>query len=60
MRLSSAAVTVGTVSPVAFDNDSPAGRAYLDAVARFLGEQREMRFVKPERRNFLRLLFGRA
>jgi septum site-determining protein MinD len=49
-----------TGTPVAFDNDSAAGRAYLDAVARFLGEQREMRFVKPERRNFLRVLFGKA
>jgi septum site-determining protein MinD len=49
-----------TGTPVAFDNDSTAGRAYLDAVARFLGEQREMRFVKPERRNFLRVLFGKA
>jgi septum site-determining protein MinD len=49
-----------TGTPVAFDNESPAGRAYLDAVARFLGEQREMRFVKPEKRNFLRALFGRA
>ena len=29
-------------------------------VGRFLGEQREMRFVKPERRNFLRVLFGKA
>ena len=37
-----------------------AGRAYLDAVARFLGETREMRFVKPERRNLFRVLFGRA
>lgn len=49
-----------TGTPVTFDEDSPAGRAYLDAVARFMGEQREMRFVKPERRNFLRVLFGRA
>jgi septum site-determining protein MinD len=49
-----------TGTPVAFDDDSPAGRAYLDAVARFLGEQREMRFVKPERRNLFRVLFGRA
>ncbi|HLY46068.1 MAG TPA: septum site-determining protein MinD [Stellaceae bacterium] len=49
-----------TGTPVAFDEDSPAGRAYLDAVARFLGEQREMRFVKPERRNLFRALFGRA
>jgi septum site-determining protein MinD len=49
-----------TGTPVAFDSDSPAGRAYLDAVARFLGEQREMRFVKPERRNLFRALFGKA
>jgi septum site-determining protein MinD len=49
-----------TGTPVAFDNDSPAGRAYLDAVARFLGEQREMRFVKPARRSLFRVLFGRA
>jgi septum site-determining protein MinD len=49
-----------TGTPVAFDNESLAGRAYLDAVARFLGEQREMRFVKPERRNLFRVLFGRA
>jgi septum site-determining protein MinD len=49
-----------TGTPVTFDPDSPAGRAYHDAVARFLGETREMRFVKPERRNFLRVLFGRA
>ena len=45
-----------TGTPVVFDENSPAGRAYLDAVARFLGEQREMRFVKPERRSFFRAL----
>jgi septum site-determining protein MinD len=45
--------------PVILDPASPAGRAYEDAVARFLGEQREMRFVMPERRSFLRW-FGRA
>src|SRR3954449_13351080 len=49
-----------TGTPVSFDEDSPAGRAYLDAVARFLGEQREMRFVQPERRGFFKVLFGRA
>jgi septum site-determining protein MinD len=49
-----------TGTPVVFDEDSPAGRAYVDAVARFLGEQREMRFVAPERRSFFRALFGRA
>jgi septum site-determining protein MinD len=49
-----------TGTPVAFDQESPAGRAYLDAVARFVGEQREMRFVQPERRSIFRSLFGRA
>jgi septum site-determining protein MinD len=49
-----------TGTPVSFDAESAVGRAYLDAVARFLGEQREMRFVTPERRSFLRVLFGRA
>jgi len=49
-----------TGQPVILDPTSPAGRAYEDAVARFLGEQREMRFVMPERRSFLRGWFGRA
>jgi septum site-determining protein MinD len=49
-----------TGTPVAFDQESPAGRAYLDAVARFVGEQREMRFVQPERRSIFRTLFGRV
>ena len=49
-----------TGTPVVFDQESAAGRAYIDAVARFVGEQREMRFVQPERRKILRTLFGRA
>ncbi len=49
-----------TGTPVVFDQESPAGRAYLDAVARFVGEQREMRFLQPERRSIFRSLFGRA
>jgi len=49
-----------TGTPVVFDQESPAGRAYQDAVARFLGEQREMRFVKPEKKGLFRSLFGRA
>jgi septum site-determining protein MinD len=49
-----------TGTPIVFDPESLAGRAYIDAVARFLGEQREMRFVTPERRSFLRALLGRA
>jgi len=49
-----------TGTPVVFDDQSPAGQAYHDAVARLLGEQRELRFLKPERRSFFRSLFGRA
>src|ERR1700674_3509516 len=40
--------------PVVFDEERPAGRAYVAAVARFLGEQRDLRFVKPERRSLFR------
>jgi septum site-determining protein MinD len=43
-----------------FNKKSAAGRAYLDAVARFVGEQPEMRFVQPERNSIFRTLFGRA
>ena len=49
-----------TGTPVVFDPESPAGRAYTDSVARFLGEQRELKFLKPERRGFFRALLGRA
>jgi septum site-determining protein MinD len=49
-----------TGTPVILDQESSAGRAYEDAVARFLGEQREMRFLKTERRSLFRSLFGRA
>ncbi len=49
-----------TGTPVVFDPESAAGQAYVDAVGRLLGEQREMRFLKTERRSFFRTLFGRA
>ncbi len=49
-----------TGTPVILDPASPAGRAYDDAVARFLGEQRELRFDKEERRSLFSVLFGRA
>ena len=55
-----AGISSNTGTPIIFDKESPAGRAYDDAVARFLGEQRELRFVKPERRSLFRALFGRA
>jgi len=46
--------------PVVLDPDSPAGRAYYDAVGRFLGETIEHRFLKPERRGLFARLIGRA
>ncbi len=39
--------------PVILDESSKAGQAYGDAVARYLGEQLEFRFVVPEKRGFL-------
>jgi len=45
--------------PVVLDVDSDAGVAYQDAVARFLGEKRPMRFVQQERKGLLRRLFGK-
>ncbi len=41
--------------PVILDEKSNAGLAYSDAVARFLGEDIEHRFIKPEKKG----LFGR-
>ena len=49
-----------TGTPVILDSESPAGRAYDDAVARLLGETRELRFLRPERRSLFRAIFGRA
>lgn len=48
-----------TGTPVIFDTDSDAGHAYQDAIARFLGEQKPMRFVNVERKGILRRLFGK-
>ncbi len=46
--------------PVILDESSKAGQAYGDAVARYLGEQLEFRFVVPEKRGFLsRLAFDK-
>nr|MBO2512899.1 septum site-determining protein MinD [Gammaproteobacteria bacterium] len=44
--------------PVILDEDSDAGQAYRDAVARFLGEQRPHRFITPEKKGFFGRLFG--
>jgi septum site-determining protein MinD len=44
--------------PVVRDDDSNSGQAYQDLVARFLGEERPMRFMEPEKKGFLQRLFG--
>ena len=44
--------------PVILDEQSPAGQAYDDAVARLLGEQRPMRFTQVEKKGLFSKLFG--
>lgn len=48
-----------TGTPVILDEVSDAGIAYQDAVARFLGESKPMRFISTERKGLLRRLFGK-
>jgi septum site-determining protein MinD len=44
--------------PVILANGSPAAQAYDDAVARFLGEERPLRFLDGEPQSFWKRLFG--
>ena len=44
--------------PVIRDPASEAGQAYTDLVARFLGEERPMRFVTEQKKGFMAKLFG--
>jgi septum site-determining protein MinD len=44
--------------PVILDENSPAGQAYTDAVARILGENRPMRFTTVEKKGFFSKMFG--
>jgi len=44
--------------PVILDEASSAGQGYSDAVARFLGEERPMRFTAVEKANFFARIFG--
>ncbi|QDF75116.1 MULTISPECIES: septum site-determining protein MinD [Shewanella] len=44
--------------PVIIDQESDAGKAYSDAVARLTGEDVEMRFVTEEKKGFLKRIFG--
>jgi len=48
-----------TGTPVILDDNADAGIAYQDAIARFLGEQRPLRFISNERKGLLRRLFGK-
>lgn len=45
--------------PVVLDDQSDAGQAYLDTIARFLGEEREHRFLEVQRKGLLSRVFGR-
>lgn len=45
-------------TPVILEIDSDAGQAYLDATARFLGEELPLRFVTVTKKGFLGRLFG--
>ena len=45
--------------PVSHDQGSAAGKAYADAVGRFLGETLEYRFIMPEKRGLMQRLFGK-
>jgi septum site-determining protein MinD len=44
--------------PVILDDESNAGKAYEDAVARLLGEQRTMRFIDAPKKGLFSRLFG--
>ncbi len=45
--------------PVSLDKESDAGQAYLDTVARFLGEDIAHRFIVDEKKGFFKRIFGR-
>ena len=45
-------------TPVIHLEDSPAALAYDDIIARYLGEERPLRFVDYEKPGFLKRLFG--
>ncbi|PKU23157.1 septum site-determining protein MinD [Telmatospirillum siberiense] len=46
--------------PVVLDDKSPAGKAYLDAVGRILGEETEIVIPRVARRGFIDRLLGRT
>jgi septum site-determining protein MinD len=44
--------------PVILDEESAAGQAYADAVARLAGEPRPMRFVDAQKKGLFARIFG--
>jgi septum site-determining protein MinD len=44
--------------PAIHDKDTDVAKAYSDVVARFLGEDRPMRFVDAEKPGFFKRIFG--
>ena len=44
--------------PVVLNNESDAGQAYLDIVARYLGEDTAHRFIDEEKKGLFRRMFG--
>ncbi|OYY74479.1 MAG: septum site-determining protein MinD [Gammaproteobacteria bacterium 28-57-27] len=44
--------------PVILDQESDAGQAYADAIARLLGEERPLRFLTVNKKGFFSRLFG--
>ncbi len=45
-------------TPVIHNIDSNSGMAYADVVDRFLGEDKPLRFIEPEKKGLLKRLFG--
>ena len=45
-------------TPAILDETTDVAQAYLDVVSRFLGQDREHRFIQEEKRSFLGRLFG--
>ncbi len=44
--------------PVIMDDNSDAGQAYEDVVARYLGESRPHRFIEPDKKGLFNKIFG--
>jgi septum site-determining protein MinD len=44
--------------PAILEEETDVAQAYLDVVDRFLGQEREHRFIEEERRGFFGRLFG--